>query len=109
MKHIPLPDISFDMTRNLHTIIQKALFSNGICSVADNDILQAHLQLIRKGMQIPDAGHTPEDLFEAVLQELWFNVVRPVICDLNLKVGCFYTLFAILVLTYFFDISEVCQ
>ena len=103
VKHIPLPDISFEMTQTLHNMIQKALSSNGIRSVVDDDefqrlLVQIHSDDCRKGKQIPDPGNTPEDLFEVVLRKLWLTVVCPVIHGLNLKVRHFNTFLIIFVL-----------
>jgi hypothetical protein len=94
VKHIPLPNITIPVIVLLYLIIQKALLPNGRHSLVDDDRFQAFLQRIHtdhrlKGMRIPEVDHTPEDLFKAVLEMLWLTVVRPVIHNLNLKVGRF--------------------
>ncbi|KAJ7815149.1 CHAT domain-containing protein [Mycena leptocephala] len=90
VKHIPLPDISIKMAQDLHDILRMALLSQGTHSVT----FQALLKPIRtdprlKAVRIPTAGHTPNDLFGAVLGTLWVTVARPIICALNLKVSEF--------------------
>ncbi|KAJ6553714.1 hypothetical protein DFH09DRAFT_1366096 [Mycena vulgaris] len=87
VKHIPLPDLSIKTTQSLGYILRIALSSNGVRS----DTLQALLQPIRtnprlKAVRMPTAGHTPNDLFGAILEMLWFTVARPVIDALDLKV-----------------------
>ncbi|KAJ7881247.1 hypothetical protein B0H13DRAFT_2235584 [Mycena leptocephala] len=87
VKHIPLPDISTKMTRCLGDILRMALSPHGVRS----DTLPALLQSIRtnprlKAVRLPMSGHTPNDLFGAVLGLLWFDVACPIIDALNLKV-----------------------
>ncbi|KAJ6505610.1 CHAT domain-containing protein [Mycena vulgaris] len=87
VKHIPLPDLSIKTTQDLGDTLRMALSSNG----ARSDTLQALLQSIRtnprlKAVRMPTAGHTPNDLFGAVLRMLWFTVARPVIDALDLKI-----------------------
>jgi hypothetical protein len=99
VKHIPLPDISTKMTRCLGDILRMALSPHG----ARSDTLPALLQSIRtnprlKAVRLPMSGHTPNDLFGAVLGLLWFDVACPIIDALNLKVVWFYPFLNILLL-----------
>ena len=74
--HVPFPDLSLSTIKKWYITLQSVLSPAGI---RDD---QRHVK------RVPEVKVDPEVLFQHVLEKLWLTVVHPVVCALNLKVGC---------------------
>ena len=93
MKNIVLPELQLRQVSALRYAIQATLKGVGVEAQAIheiNNILEntdhPTRSDSRKGIQVPDHGYAPDDVFRLVLKVLWLTIACPVIQVLNLKV-----------------------
>ena len=93
VKSIPCPYLTVKRVNALVEMLKIALTGHGIRSVdlypEVKDLLYA-LQdnNSRKGIQVPDSGLGPDDVFKTVLSILWCFIGIDIVLTLKLKVGC---------------------